>query len=145
MRLAALAFVFIGMCANATDLSEAEKKKVVDNVSHEYTTCSAYYTTAAAAASLSGDEEKAAELLKASSAAMTKAGITAQIGRSREMAVKVVTARYDIQSKRMSSEIEDDVSNISILTSKYQDRCASILNEIDALIKEWTEIIKARR
>lgn len=145
MRLATLAFAFFGMWANATDLSEAEKNQVVDNVSHEYTTCSAYYAAAAAAATRSGYEEKGAELLRAASAAMTKAGITAQVGRSHEMALKVVAARYGIQSKRMNSEIENDASNISLLTARYDDRCALIMNDIDVLLKDWTEKIKARR
>ncbi len=145
MRLAILSFVLLCLWANATDLSESEKKQVMDNLSHEYTTCSAYYTTAAAAATLSGDKKKGTELLNASSAAMERAGITAQHGRSRDMAIQVVTARYGIETKRMDSEIGNDVSNISLLIAKYGDRCTMVMHDEDALIEEWVRNIEARR
>ena len=145
MRPFALAFVLVGIWAHATDLTELEINQVMNNVSHEYTTCSAYFSIVAAAATRSGDEDTGADLQKASNTALEYAATAAKFGRSDEMALKVVEARLGIEADGMMSEIENDAANISLLFAKHNGRCVSIMNDAEGLLKEWTKEIESRR
>jgi len=154
MREIALSFVLVSAIAGAADLSpnqlEAadlspnQLEKVMDNVSHEYTTCGAYFRVAAQVMENSGETISRNEYLEAAKIAFNYAIAAAKIGRSDETALKVVKARSEIEIGAMLDEIDDHAANVSLLNVKHAYRCQAAMQDIEAVIDDWSQKIKDR-
>ena len=60
------------------------------------------------------------------------------------MAEKVTSSRLDIEVKAMLKDIDNDISNISILTNKHLDHCKEIMEDPNKMVAEWTDKILKR-
>ncbi len=123
--LFALVCSSFGYAEEITDLD----KDVANNISSEYATCAAYFLVVSAAFFRPGDNEIAARFKKSGNEALVIAIDSAGTGRTAEMAEKVTTARLQSFAKGMMSEIENDWSNISILTNQYAAQCKFAMND----------------
>jgi len=124
--------------------SEEFVAEVSDNASMEYVECSSYFAIVQQAFLRSGNAATAAKYEKASDQAASFAVIAAQTSRSTEMAGKVTIARIESSLKDMMRTIENNYSNIALLSSKYSDSCVEAMTDSDALLKRWAEKITAK-
>lgn len=125
------------LALSAAPSPEEFQAEVADNISTEYIECAAFYALAALAVEKSGVDGTAFQ--KAFENATEAAMLTATTGRSPDMAKKVVAARFEMFSKGMMREIENNYSNLSILMVKHGDSCKSALEDMDATFKKWTD------
>jgi len=112
-------------------------KRVMDNVSHEYTVCSAYYMIVSNAVMAAGSQETSEQYQTVAESALGLALQAAAVGRSEEMAQKVVTARLETEIKLMADEIDHDNANISVLNVKHIERCKWAMENVEAVMDEW--------
>jgi hypothetical protein len=117
--------------------AEEFEAEVSDNISTEYVECAAYYALTQMGIEKSGADGGPAK--KAYEVALERALLTAKTGRTDEMAVKVVTARFQVFSKAMMREIESNFSNMSLLMVKHADSCLTAMNDTDGLVKKWSD------
>jgi hypothetical protein len=103
--------------------NDAVKNEVFDNISHEFVACACYFSIVSQAMSNAGDKQAAEKYEQASDTALNYAVMAAQENRSNEMVRKVTLARFELGLKSMFKEIDNNVSNISILMNKYGFRC----------------------
>ena len=124
------------------DLSSDEiYKEVMNNVSYEFVTCSAFYFFCSEAFRLSDDLENASKYEEYRNNAATFALTAAKKGRTQEMAEKVTLARLDLEMKSMTNEIENDISNISILMNKHLDHCEEIMTDPEKIMNKRSDKI----
>ena len=114
------------------------------NVSHEYATCAAYYAIVASSVQKSGDQETADAYIRIYEDIITMAVLSAQVGRSEEMAMNVSKARLNREMDAMEGKIEHDYSNIALLIEVHHKRCEFVNNNADELIDEWRQKITAK-
>ena len=114
-------------------------KEVSNNISEEFVTCAAYFSIASEAIRRSNDPETATKMERARDASLRYALIAAKNGRTAEMAEKVTIARFDLNMKSMTNEIDNDIGNISILMNKYAGRCKEIMESPEKMMAEWTD------
>jgi hypothetical protein len=113
------------------------ENEIFDNVSHEFVECASYFSIVAQGIRNSGDETVAAKYDQASDIANKYAVMTAEKSRTKEMAQKVTLSRFEISLKSMLKEIDNNVSNISILSNKYGYRCKGAMENPEEMMKEW--------
>jgi len=118
--MTAILFMSI-QCAIAGEVPNSDEtaKQISNNISHEFVTCAAYYSFASEGFRRSGHLEDALKIDEARKASIGYALIVAKNGRTQKMAEKVTLSRYELEIKSMGKEIENDISNISILINKY--------------------------
>lgn len=112
-------------------------KEMTNNVSEEYVISAAYYMIACEGVRRSGDLKTAGRIEEARDKALDYALIAAKQGRTEEMAQKVTLARLELNLKSMKGEIDNDISNISILLNKCAARCKEIMQDPDKVMDEW--------
>jgi len=113
------------------------KNEIFDNVSHEFVECACYFSIVAQGFRNRGDVTVEGKYLQASDTAVNYAVIAAQKSRTSEMARKVTLSRFELGLKSMLKEIDNDVSNISILLNKYGYRCKDAMENPEAMMEEW--------
>ena len=113
-------------------------KRVMNNVSHEYTVCAAYFMFVSNALAVSGKDEGGQRYDELSDLALMYAMQSASVGRSDDMAQKVVTARLETEVTSMAKEIDNDNANISILNVKHLERCKWAMEDVEAVMSHWT-------
>lgn len=118
--------------------------EVTDNVSMEYVECAAYFAVAQAAFTKSGDAQAATKYKEASDKAAQFGLMAAQESRSEEMATKVTLARFEFSLKAMQRTIENNYSNMALLSNKYLDSCVEAMTNSEAVIKRWTAKIASK-
>lgn len=123
--------------AHASDKAIDVKNAAFDNVSEEFITCASYFSIVSRALENSAEKETSTKYEKAMQSAIDYALIAAQEGRTMEMVQKVTLARFEMNMKDMTKEIEGNVSNISILTNKYAYRCKAVMENPEAMMEEW--------
>ena len=117
--------------------NDQTSNEITDNISHEFVVCASYFSIVAQGLRNSGDKTTATKYDQASETAIDYAVIAAGQSRTTEMARKVTLARFEIELKSMVKEIENDVSNISILSNQYAFRCKGVMENPEAMMKEW--------
>ncbi|MDQ7839035.1 MAG: hypothetical protein RDU59_11170 [Thermodesulfobacteriota bacterium] len=130
-------FLIILISTSAYAENDQIANEIVDNISHEFVDCACYFSIVAQGIRNSGDKTLAAKYDEASDTAMKYAVIAAEKSRITEMAQKVTLARFELGLKSMIKEIENDVSNLSILTNKYAFPCKTAIETPEAMMKEW--------
>ena len=115
--------------------------EIFNNISHEYTTCAAYFRIMSEALRRSNDIETANNYEQASESALDRAFIAGQEGRTSEMAGKVVSSRFELETKSMLKEIDNNIENISILMNKHLMHCEEIMGNPDKIMREWLDKI----
>jgi hypothetical protein len=53
------------------------------------------------------------------------------------MASQVVSARFELETKAMVKEIDNNIENISILMNKHLMRCEEIMGNPDKVFEDW--------
>lgn len=142
-----LTILFTGVhCLMAEELSNSDERsrEISNNVSEEYVTCAAYFGIASEAVRRSGENEVSANFEKARDAALEYALISASQGRTKEMAQKVTLSRLELNMKSMTSEIDNNVENISILINKHAQRCKEIMDYPEKMMDEWADKVLKR-
>lgn len=128
----------------STGYSQSSDKKMMDeifnNVSHDYVTCACYFTIVSWTLENSGNFGTAKQYMKARGIAVDYAIQAAGTSRSPEMAQDVTLARINMGMKQMTTEIDQNYSNISLLSAKYGDFCTRAMKEPDSVMKKWMEI-----
>ena len=133
-------YLFAGEISNSDEII----MEISNNISEEYVTCSAFYIISSKGLKRSGDLETASKYEDYSISAIQAALISSKKGRTQEMAEKVTSSRLDIEVKAMLKDIDNDISNISILTNKYLDHCKEIMEDPNKIVAEWTDKILKR-
>lgn len=118
--------------------------EVSDNVSVEYVECAAYFAIVQGAVEKSSNAASAIKYSQVSDKAAQFGLLAAQQSRSADMANKVTLARFGSNMTDMRQVIENNYSNIALLTSKYSDKCVDAMANSEALILRWTEKISAK-
>ena len=139
-----MAILFIGsQCLFAEEnlYSDEIVKEISNNVSEEYITCAAYFSIVSEAMRRSGDAEVASKYEAYRDLAVQYALIAAKEGRTQEMAERVSLARFELNVKSMTNEIDNDIGNISILLNKYSARCKEIMEDPEKVMVEWGDKI----
>jgi hypothetical protein len=60
------------------------------------------------------------------------------------MATKVTLARFELSLKDMQRTIQNNYSNMSLLSSKYSESCVGAMTDSGAVMKRWTERIASK-
>lgn len=118
--------------------------EVTDNVSTEYVECAAYFAVVQGAFVKSGDAPAATKYKEASDKAAQFGLMAAQQSRSEEMATKVTLARFESSLKTMQRTIENNYSNMVLLSTKYLDSCVEAMTDPEAMIKRWTAKVRSK-
>jgi hypothetical protein len=118
--------------------------EVTDNVSTEYVECAAYFAVVQDAFSKSGNAAASAKYNEVSDKAAQFGLMAAQQSRSEEMATKVTLSRFETNLKSMQKTIENNYSNIALLSSKYSDSCVEAMTDSTVMIKRWTTKITSK-
>ena len=136
--------LFVGCCVAIADEKQQNlAEKVTDIVSREYAICAAYYQIVSTGLERAGMMNGAASANSLSERAFQYSYSAAQRGRTTEEARKVVLSRLEFYVKDMMVDIENDMSNVSILTNKYSHQCKYAIEEPDALFNDVvTEVLK---
>lgn len=125
-------------------------EKILDNISHEYLTCSAYFTVTAK----SLDVSKSLDLSKLNEASKKYSELadkslkashlySSQL-RSEEMTNKVLISRFEMGLKDMMTSIDYNFSNMSILMNKYSDSCIHAIKNPDSVYEKWEKKLNTK-
>lgn len=139
-----ISLVVLARPAAAQPTPEEVAAEITDNVSTEFVECGAYFSIAEGAFARDGNHETAQKLRDASDRAIAIALMTAQQNRSKEMAEKVTLARFQSDMDDMGDVIGNNYGNMSLLNSKYVDRCIEALNDSASVMRRWGEKIMAK-
>ena len=142
-----LAILFMSkQCLFAGEISNSDEiiMEISNNISEEYVTCSAFYFISSKGLKRSGDLETASKYEDYSISAIQFALISSEKDRTQEMAEKETMSRLEIKVKSMLKDIDNNISNISILTDKYLDHCKEIMEDPNKIVAEWTDKILKR-
>jgi hypothetical protein len=118
--------------------------EITDNVAMEYAECAAYFSIVNGAFSSSGKSAEAIKFKERSDKAALFSLMAAKQSRAEEMATKVTLARIEMNMKDMQRTIENDYSNMSLLSNKYLTPCVESMQDSAPLIKRWTERIQEK-
>lgn len=135
--LAAIACTF----ARAEPTPAAIAAEVTDNVAMEYAECAAYFSIVSGAFSSSGKPAEAPKFKDASDKAALFSLMAAKRSREDAMASKVTLARIEMSLKDMLKAIDNNYSNMSLLSNKYLTPCVDAMRDSAPLIERWTEKI----
>lgn len=123
--------------ASSDEHTKGIMKEAANNVSSELVECSMYFEISSEGLRRSGQRDAADAYKSVSEVALDRALAAAQLGRSAEMAEKVTLARAELALKDMIAEMENDISNISILQNNYATRCKTVLEHPKRIMEEW--------
>lgn len=137
MKILWQAVLLILISTSAYAENDVIKNEIFDNISHEFVECASYFSIVSQAMRNDSDQTVAEKYKQASDTAIKYAVIAAEESRATEMAQKVTLARFELGLKSMLKEIDNEVSNISILSNKYAFRCKGAMENPDAMMKEW--------
>ena len=115
--------------------------EVTDNVAMEYAECSAYFSIVSGAFKSSVEATKFKET---SDQAAIFSLETAKQSRNESMATKVTLARIEMSLKDMQKTIDNNYSNISLLSNKYLTPCVDVMRDSSAMIQRWTQKIQSK-
>lgn len=125
------------------DISPPSAKQYADNVSSEYAACAAYYQILSVGFERAGEMGSVAKADRTSELALAYSLAMAERQRSEEMARKVTLSRLEFYTNDMLREIENDISNVSILANKYANRCKAAIETPETFLDEvMTELTK---
>ena len=129
--------VLMLLCSNIyAESNERDlETELADYISVEYADCAAFYSFLSVGFEASDEFDSVAIAEKRTLQAhgySYQFALTA--GRSEEMAEKVAASRVQLSIQEMGKEIQGDMSNISVLLSKYSDRCKKALDNPDAFM-----------
>ena len=128
--------------ARAEPTPAAIAAEVTDNVAMEYAECAAYFSIVSRAFSSSGKSTEAPKFQDASDKAALFSLMAAKQSRDDAMATKVTLARIEMSLKDMQKTIDNNYSNMSLLSNKYLTPCIDAMRDSAPLIKRWTERIQ---
>lgn len=140
LSLIAIAYTF----ANAEPTPAAMAAEVTDNVAMEYAECAAYFSVVSGAFSGSGKPTEATKFNDTSDKAALFSLMAAKQSREDVMATKVTLARIEMSLKDMQKTIDNNYSNISLLSNKYLTACTDAMRDSAPLIKRWTEKVQSK-
>lgn len=127
---------------NSEQVIELEKQ-VANNISSEFVVCAAYFQIVTEAVQRGGDKELAEVYSNSTDQLLIYGMLYTSIGRSEELAQKVMKSRFEFFVNSMLDEIENDFGNISILMNKHQTNCVDMVGEsakiAESIRKETTE------
>jgi len=118
---------------------------VMNNVAHEYARCSVFYTIIANAAR-AGERKGTADNLSATAdSALQLSLLAAKVGRTNEMAEKVIASYLKLEFDGMRRLIDNDNRNISILLVEHGDRCKWAVENFDAVYGYWADELTSNK
>ncbi len=128
----------------SADVSKTEKK-ILDNASHEMIECVSYYNIVSGVTLQSGNKKSSVIYKNASKKALNLSiDLLASSGKNEEIVKKVIASRFSNESQSQKDEIENDISNISILIGKYNTKCQNYLNNPNILLTKWMNKINKK-
>lgn len=120
-----------------SDQNDDILKEISNNISDEYVTCGSFFGIVSGSLKNSKKFDLSAEYESVMDRALDQALITAEIGRTSEMAQKVTLARFKMTMNEMKELINSDYSNISILLNDHSKRCQWVMENTDDFMAEW--------
>ena len=118
--------------------------EITDNIAMEYAECSAYFTIVSGAFERSGKLDEARKFEELALEATKFSFAAAEKSRNESMATKVTVARVEMNLKDMQRTIENNYSNISLLSNKYLTPCAEAMRDSMPLVERWTRKIQRK-
>ena len=118
--------------------------EITDNVAMEYAECAAFFAIVEGAFQNAGKTAAAEKYKEASDKAAHFSLLAAQASRSEEMAANVTVARFELSLKDMMRTIQNNYSNISLLSVKHSDSCVQAMTDSAAVMRRWTEKITSK-
>jgi len=118
--------------------------EVTDNVAMEYAECAAFFSIVHGAFSNSGKPAEAVRFKETSDKAAMFSLMAAKQSRTEEMATKVTLARIEMNLKDMQKTIDNNYSNMSLLSNRYLTLCVAAMQDSAPVIKRWTERIQGK-
>jgi hypothetical protein len=70
--------------------------------------------------------------------------MAAKENRDESIATKVTLARFEMSLKDMQKTIDNNYSNISLLSNKYLTPCVEAMRDSAPLIERWTQRIQSK-
>lgn len=110
-----------------------------DNLAVVYARCAAYFTYAWKGLARSGQTDLANAHQEFAKSAMANSYKLAAVGRTQEMALKVVEARYKLSLEAMSADIGSDFSNISVIVNKYGKSCVQAVSDSPEFARQYIQ------
>nr|WP_315203342.1 hypothetical protein [uncultured Albidiferax sp.] len=136
--------VIAGTPLMAEPTPAAMAAEVTDNVAMEYAECAAFFSIVNGAFLSSGKATQAAKFKETSDKAAMFSLMAAKQSRAEEMATKVTLARIEMNLKDMQKTIDNNYSNMSLLSNKYLTPCVEAMQDSAPLINRWTERIQGK-
>lgn len=143
-KLTIVLVAFIYMPLHAEPTPSAMAAEVTDNVAMEYAECAAFFSIVHGAFVSSGKATEATKFKETSDKAALFSLLAAKQSRSEEMSTKVTFARIEMSLKDMQKVIENNYSNMSLLSNKYLTPCVDAMQDSVPLIKRWTEKVQSK-
>lgn len=141
------AFLFVLMLSQPSFSQPSEKEvltEIADNISYEYIECGVYFQIAGEGLKKAGNLEFAKKYDDLVDLCYLSAYQLIVKNREKSMADKVATSRVSMVNSSMRKEINNNYSNLSIISDKYLNRCIEIINDPSKMIKSWKSRIKSK-
>ncbi len=131
--------LLIGAHASANNRHSIDPvaSQALNNLSSGFVECAAYFEIVSIAAERSNDRNTAVGYSRLGDTALRRAVMTARMSRTVTLPMKVTLARYEMALKDMLSEIDHNVSNISILINDYSTQCEHLMEHPERVMKDW--------
>ena len=139
-----LAALCLAMTASAQPTEAEFMAEVTDNAAAEYVECAAYFLIVSQGLLKAGDTKTAKAYEDAYSKAMERSVMLASQSRTEAMALDVTRARFRNNTADMWKTIDNNFSNLSLLSSKHGTSCLEAMTDASAVFDRWAQKIASR-
>jgi hypothetical protein len=123
---------------------EALTEEIFGNAMDDYCTCAAFYQWSSEAMSRRGSKESAEGYGNISTQLLSFAVSLGLATKTEEMALKVTQAKFVMASDSMRAEIQNKLTNFSILMNRHLKPCQEMVQNPTQVVERWSKTINAR-
>lgn len=142
-----LAIILCSLCPSEAFAQMTEKEiqtEIADNIAGEYIDCGVYFNLVYEGAEKAGRMELAKQYSALVDHCYGSAYMLIKSNRDEEMASKVSTSLVSMRNTFLRDEIGNNLSNLSVLSNKYMDRCINIVKDPTDMMESWAQKIRSK-
>jgi hypothetical protein len=150
MRISICVILTIFLCSaysskSFAQMSEKEiQTEIADNIAGEYIDCGVYFNLVYEGAEKAGRMELAKQYNDLVDLCYSSAYMLIKSNREEEMAAKVSTSLVSMRNTYLRNEIDNNLSNLSVLSNKYMDSCIDIIKDPTEMMETWSQRVRSK-
>lgn len=129
-RIPLIRYIVLGLILPIYSAQAYEPKRALNNLAHEFAECAAFYSLSSRIF-----EAQEPQLAKRTD----QAAMDAMVYSNALTSEKLTNARVEMAVKSMIKDMDNDVSNVSIILNKYSDSCGQAMTDPKARMYFWLE------